>query len=98
MNNCHFFSVSGITGSVDVDDHQKVLETMMKMMLLLEQRFIAAIPLLKIPLYQRKRIHQRKPIPFGGKEISLNQLKKNKLIQALMLKHQSRLRPWFQMM
>ena len=94
MNNCQFLTFSGITGSVDVDDHRKFWTKMKMIQLektLLEQRFIAAILSLKILSSQRKR--QRKQILSGGKEISLEQLKNNKLIQALILKHLLRSRP-----
>ena len=94
MNNCQLFTFSGITGSVDVDDHRKFWTKMKMIQLektLLEQRFIAAILSLKILSSQRKR--QRKQILSGGKEISLEQLKNNKLIQALILKHLLRSRP-----
>ena len=94
MNNCQLFTFSGITGSVDVDEHRKFWTKMKMIQLektLLEQRFIAAILSLKILSSQRKR--QRKQILSGGKEISLEQLKNNKLIQALILKHLLRSRP-----
>ena len=94
MNNCQFLTFSGITGSVDVDEHRKFWTKMKMIQLektLPEQRFIAAILSLKILSSQRKR--QRKQILSGGKEISLEQLKNNKLIQALILKHLMRSRP-----
>ena len=96
MNNCQLFTFSGITGSVDVDEHRKFWTKMKMIQLektLLEQRFIAAILSLKILSSQRKRKRQRKQILSGGKEISLEQLKNNKLIQALILKHLLRSRP-----